>query len=67
MASQAKGAVKETAEHVSMQLLLRRESLFDLKDRVALVTGKAHTIKGHFKYCHANLDTRKAAAPASAS
>lgn len=42
MASQAKGAVKETAERASMQLLLRRESLFDLKDRVALVTGKKH-------------------------
>lgn len=44
MVSQAKGAVKDTADLASMQLLLRRESLFDLKDRVALVTGKPRTL-----------------------
>lgn len=67
MASQAKGAVEETAEHASMQLSLRRESLFDLKGRVALVTGKSHTIQGRCQDCCTNLDTRQAVAPASAS
>lgn len=39
LASQAKDAAKGAAEHIQTQVGVRRETLFDMSERVALITG----------------------------